>query len=428
MAVQTQIQARRGTAATWTSTNPTLAAGETGYETDTGKFKIGNGSTAWASLAYATNGAAVSPLTTKGDLYTYSTGDARLAVGANGETLVADSSTSTGLRWQGDYAAGKNKIINGDFNIFQRGTSTTIGVGAYWADRFAMNMVAAVPTGTASRQTFTPGAAPVAGYEGNYFGRVNITAHNNCTQYYIYQKIENVTTFAGQSVTLSVFLKADAATAIGVYLVQNFGSGGSGAVSTTMDAAKSITDGFVRYTFTATVPSISGKTIGTGSSLELRFVIPNSGSYVRVGTYDFWGVQLEAGSVATAFQTATGTIQGELAACQRYLPAISGAIGNDTFQGYAFSTTGSQVFVKFPTTARKNPTGITVSSASHFLLGNTGFSQSAPTAITWNSGGVDYANFNVTTTAGSPTLAQNNPVYFRTDNSAALILFTGCEL
>jgi hypothetical protein len=300
--------------------------------------------------------------TAKGDLFPASSGTAltRLAVGANGETLVADSSTTTGLRYQGNYAAGKNAIINGDFNIFQRGTSTTIGVDAYWADRFAMNMVAAVPTGTASRQTFTPGAAPVAGYEGNYFGRVNITAHNNCTQYYIYQKIENVTTFAGQSVTLSVFLKADAATAIGVYLVQNFGSGGSGAVSTTMDAAKSITDGFVRYTFTATVPSISGKTIGTGSSLELRFVIPNSGSYVRVGTYDFWGVQLEAGSVATAFQTATGTIQGELAACQRYYQRVLAVnnYGAVSLFGAAKSTTVAIIPLATPVTLRNTATSL----------------------------------------------------------------------
>lgn len=53
MAVNTQLQVRRGTASQWTSTNPTLASGEFGYETDTGKFKIGNGSTAWTSLSYA---------------------------------------------------------------------------------------------------------------------------------------------------------------------------------------------------------------------------------------------------------------------------------------------------------------------------------------------------------------------------------------
>jgi hypothetical protein len=55
MAVVTQIQVRRGTAAQWTSTNPTLAAGEFGFETDTNKLKCGNGATAWNSLAYINN-------------------------------------------------------------------------------------------------------------------------------------------------------------------------------------------------------------------------------------------------------------------------------------------------------------------------------------------------------------------------------------
>lgn len=48
----TQIQMRRDTAANWTSANPTLTTGEWGYETDTGRIKIGNGSTAWTSLSY----------------------------------------------------------------------------------------------------------------------------------------------------------------------------------------------------------------------------------------------------------------------------------------------------------------------------------------------------------------------------------------
>jgi len=52
MAVVTQIQVRRGTASQWTSANPTLAAGEWGFETDTGKVKIGDGTTAWNSEPY----------------------------------------------------------------------------------------------------------------------------------------------------------------------------------------------------------------------------------------------------------------------------------------------------------------------------------------------------------------------------------------
>lgn len=51
----TQIQLRRGTAAAWTSADPTLADGEIGFETDTKKYKIGDGSTAWVSLAYDNN-------------------------------------------------------------------------------------------------------------------------------------------------------------------------------------------------------------------------------------------------------------------------------------------------------------------------------------------------------------------------------------
>jgi hypothetical protein len=57
MAVVTQIQLRRGTAAQWTAANPTLASGEFGYETDANKAKIGNGSTAWNSLDYIITGA-----------------------------------------------------------------------------------------------------------------------------------------------------------------------------------------------------------------------------------------------------------------------------------------------------------------------------------------------------------------------------------
>lgn len=52
MPVKTKIQVRRDTAANWTSTNPTLAAGEQGWETDTKRMKVGDGTTAWTSLAY----------------------------------------------------------------------------------------------------------------------------------------------------------------------------------------------------------------------------------------------------------------------------------------------------------------------------------------------------------------------------------------
>jgi hypothetical protein len=79
----TTIQFRRGTASEWTTANPTLAAGEAGYETDTGKFKIGNGSTAWNSLSYFQTGAA----SASNSFTTIST--------TSGTAPVADSSTDT---------------------------------------------------------------------------------------------------------------------------------------------------------------------------------------------------------------------------------------------------------------------------------------------------------------------------------------------
>jgi hypothetical protein len=63
MPVVTQVQVRRGTASQWTSANPTLASGEWGFETDTLRTKIGNGSTAWNSLAYATGSISISNVT-----------------------------------------------------------------------------------------------------------------------------------------------------------------------------------------------------------------------------------------------------------------------------------------------------------------------------------------------------------------------------
>ena len=87
MPVVTQIQIRRGTAAQWTSTNPTLASGEQGFETDTGKFKIGNGSTAWTSLAYAAGTGTVTSITA-------GTGLSGGAITTSG-TIAIDSTVAT---------------------------------------------------------------------------------------------------------------------------------------------------------------------------------------------------------------------------------------------------------------------------------------------------------------------------------------------
>ena len=254
----------------------------------------------------------------KGDIIAASAADtpARLAVGNNGETLVADSSTATGLSYQADFAAGKNKIINGGFGVWQRGTSFSgLGDGAFFADRFAIAFLAGGASNTASQQTFTPGAAPVAGYEAQFFGRVAATSGSGSTILGISQKIEDVRTLAGQTFTFSFYAKADSARTVTSYRIQSFGSGGSANVSNSTTFA--LTTSWARYSYTATMPSVSGKTIGAGSYLYINLELA-AGQASGSPVLDTWGWQLEAGSVPTAFQTATGTLQGELAACQRY--------------------------------------------------------------------------------------------------------------
>jgi hypothetical protein len=99
-----QIQIRRGTAAAWTSANPTLAAGEFAIETDTDFYKIGDGSTAWTSLGYSSlpsTSISNTVVDAKGDIMAATADNtvAKLTVGSNGQVLTAASGQTTGLQW-----------------------------------------------------------------------------------------------------------------------------------------------------------------------------------------------------------------------------------------------------------------------------------------------------------------------------------------
>jgi len=311
----------------------------------------------------------------KGDIVTASANDvpAILSKGADGTVLVADSTTSTGLAWQpyaAPFTAGKNKIINGDFGIWQRGTTFTNPAGdTYTADRFMIDYGTAAPTSNSvTRQTFTPGTAPVAGYEGVFFFRSTLTTVGTTSRLSIHHKIENVQTYAGQTVTLSFFAKADSARTLAGFIQQNFGSGGSTTVSTAI-TSQSITTAWTRFSMQIAVPSISGKTIGTSSFLNIRL-----DQAVAAGSVlELWGLQLEAGPVATPFQTATGTIQGELAACQRYYQKI-GTDGNP-YQLFTTCAVESSVTawgaVYLPVKMRSTPSGSFTSAAGWTLQGMT---------------------------------------------------------
>ena len=287
---------------------------------------------------------------------------AALSPGSNGEILYADSSATNGLRWQPAYNAGRNRIINGGFDAWQRSTSTVIGSNAtaYVADRW----FSFTPSGgsiTCSRQAFTAGN-PITGYEPTFFMRHAVgtaTTGKASTE----QRIEDVRTFAGQTVTISFWAKADSARSLEFGLEQIFGSGGSPSASVTVGSTTiSLTSSWVRYTLTLGVSSISGKTLGTTNSgyLKLFFAWTPESSY----TLDIWGVQLEAGNVATRFEEEP--FEATLRKCQRYYYVHVDTADKSVCNASAYSSSIAAGVVHFPTTMRTGPSLVATSGSSYY--------------------------------------------------------------
>jgi hypothetical protein len=115
----------------------------------------------------------------------------------------------------------------------------------------------------------------------------------------------------------------------------------------------------------------------------------------ETSTLDFWGVQLEAGSVSTAFQTATGTIQGELAACQRYYQRFTGTAYGTYALAYATSTTNAYVVMPFQTQMRTAPTVLDYASLA---IDFSGVSASAVSVLAGSQSSSAAYGMNATTT------------------------------
>lgn len=143
-----RIKLRRDTAANWTATNPVLAQGEPGFETDTDFLKVGDGVTAWNSLGYVAGvGAFVSKT---GDTMT---GPLSVPAGASG-AQVPQAQETYGPK-NGQLAGMRNKIINGAFGINQRnyvsGAATT--AGQYTLDRWKVTGTGGITFSTANNKT-----------------------------------------------------------------------------------------------------------------------------------------------------------------------------------------------------------------------------------------------------------------------------------
>ena len=335
---------------------------------------------------------------------------------------VNDTNGTLNLAAGAQWAAGKNKIINGDMRVSQRGTTFSNPANfAYLLDRYAIYYDGTGATRTISQQTFTPGTAPATPYEGaNFFRYAQTVAGSGNTVNLIYQRIEDVRTLAGTSAVLSVWLKADSARTVTATARQYFGSGGSGDVNTGFTGSASVTTSWQRFTFTISMPSISGKTIGTSSALEIQLALPSG----TTPTIDIWGLQLEQGSTATAFQTATGTIQGELAACERYYWRSNSGGSASGHIGYAIAqnTTTAVGDAKLPVVMRIAPTSVDYSTLGLNVPG----SGVAISSVTINGGETsqDTASINIT----SSGLTANRVYFLLLNGSSSGYLGFSAEL
>jgi hypothetical protein len=301
-----------------------------------------------------------------------------IGVGAHQHTNAAD--TPAVMPYSTYAAAGKNKIINGDFAINQRNFTSSTSLVAYVFDRSFMDYTDG--TVTTSAQTFTPGTAPVAGYEAANFARFVITGQTLSSAYsWFRHKIEDVRTLAGQTTTVSFWAKAATGTPkIAVELAQQPGVGGSAQV-TNYFGQVTLSTSWQRFSVTAALPSLSGKTIGTSSALTLNLYLSAGSNYdarsgslgIQSNTFDIWGVQVEAGSVATAFQTATGNPASELAACQRYYVRYVGGSStgaNYQLSGSAISSTTVDTYFQLPQTLRTTPSTLEYANLGIYRVPN----------------------------------------------------------
>ena len=218
----------------------------------------------------------------------------------------------------------KNYIINGNFDIWQRGTSQTVsGYGS--DDRWSNHNFGSTKTHSRVACTDTERAL----FNANYFSRTVVSSVAG-TKNYVYksQSIENITKLAGKTVTLSFWAKADSNKNIAISHAQAFGTGGAPSPTTTYHVSKiALTTSWQKFTLTFSIPSIVGKTLGTdGVHTSIQYITFwfEAGSNIvytdnlgqQSGTFDIAQVQLEEGSVATPFEQRPYGL--ELSLCQRY--------------------------------------------------------------------------------------------------------------
>ena len=223
----------------------------------------------------------------------------------------------------------QNLIINGAMDFWQRGTSFTTAV--YGADRWFNGLTGG--TVTQSQQAFTLGTT-IGSSNPTYFLRQDVTGQTLTTQYAnTQQRIEGVRSYAGQTITILGWAKRGTGSGnMALEAEQNFGTGGSPSAGVTAISPTTVTltTSWAAFAVTMTIPSITGKTLGSNLNdfLAINFWT-SAGSTFNARTnslglqtiaVDLWGVHIKLGTQTTAAvdlykQPELGP---ELARCKRY--------------------------------------------------------------------------------------------------------------
>ena len=318
--------------------------------------------------------------------------DGTLGVGTPGITLAGGAITASAnqLNSSAEDVNSENRIINGDFGVWQRGTSFT--TATYGVDRWVNGFLGG--TVTQSRESFTLGN--IYGVtQPTFFLRQSVSGQTLATHYAsTVQPIESVRTYAGQTITVIGWARRSSGTGnMTVEMAQAFGSGGSPSADVTGIGATTVTltGSWAPFAAVMNVPSVAGKTLGTNGNDALYCALwtsagsnfnsrSNSLGLQTIGV-DFWGIHIRVGTWTAADAALyrprdPGT---ELALCQRYYE-VGQFFFVDGYFGAASTNGGSTVF--FKATKRANPgisqTNIAVSgpvstTPNAFAISTSGF-------------------------------------------------------
>ena len=292
---------------------------------------------------------------------------------------------------------GRNKLINGNFHVWQRSTSSS-AAGYVAADRWYHNLSGA--SMTFSRQAHTD---PIDG--SRYYARIaSTTSDDNCG---FRQRIEDAASIPEGKMTVSFWARGHVNGNLAVWATIKYGTGGS--PSSDVDLAEQRTPylqndtTFRKYSLTFTIPSHSGKTWGTNndSYFELSFG-QGSGDSASAWTLDISNIQVEIGSVATAFEQRS--YAEELHLCKRYYYKLHNADGNQIRMiGYGGGGTTAGFTLMHQPPMYKAPQGTLTVSSGNFSYndGLAAYSGSGGWSFTGNRFSTDV---NTATNAASGVL------------------------